>query len=202
MVLAAGAAIAGILAGWGVASGLPGLLASVPAVLILGALVAQTRSRNEAPGETIGPEVSWPEIHVELARSRRHHRPMAILRFPIDADPDVVDRLTQRLRRFDRAWVAHGDLIVLLPETDRPAAERLAARVASLVDAHAPAGLAVFPEDGATSSTLMARLYGAPAVPPARTTVDGADADLPWNVIDVRARLVRSIVAGGRASLP
>ncbi len=202
MVLAAGAAIAGILAGWGLASGLPSLLAGVPAVLILGLLVARTRNWGGARGEAVATEVAWPEVHVELARSRRHRRPMAILRFPIEAGPEVVDRVTQRLRRFDRAWVAHGDLIVLLPETDRAAAERLVARVASLVDAHAPAGVAVFPEDGATSATLMARLYGPPAVSWARTVADIADADLPPNVIDVRARLVRSIVADGRASLP
>ena len=97
---------------------------------------------------------------------------MAIVRLPSDSGPAAADRaasIVPYLRRIDRVWAEHGDVNLLLPDTDRTAAERLvdpAPGPPARCGRHG-ASIATFPVDGLTSGALLAALYGTPlpAVP-------------------------------------
>jgi len=199
MVVAVLAAIAGASVGWGVASGAiwPALVA-VPVVLLSiflyrARLVDHGSAHHATPATS---EDAWATVHRELARARRHERPLALVRLPGDGRQESAltraEAIVPYLRRIDRVWAEHGDVNLLLPEADRAAAQRLVERLRERQpDAQASeASIASFPADGLTSGAILATLYGLP-LPSVPVPVGvGRPIDLPADVIELRPHLV------------
>jgi hypothetical protein len=117
----------------------------------------------------VDAEVGWAEFHRELARARRYERTFAVVRF---ARPErdigatqvrLLDEVSASARRIDRVWVDGNDVLVLLPESTRAAAEALVARIRSRVpqDFELSSSVACFPLDGLTARAVIAALQGA-----------------------------------------
>jgi hypothetical protein len=102
----------------------------------------------------------------ELERGRRYCRTFALVRVPLPsvrgrrrgllsrrdqpADPTALVRST------DIAWKGDGVLYLLLPETDRSAAERCVKRLSTRIELMpAAASTVVFPDDGVTAGGLL-----------------------------------------------
>ncbi len=105
----------------------------------------------------------WAEFHRELARARRFNGEFAVMRWPMRAEPAADDRseiitgIEGRARRIDRVWVDGSDVLVLLPETSRAAAEVVLERIRSVPSlAEITPTMASFPQDGITSGALLA----------------------------------------------
>ena len=126
------AAIAGVVIGWGVATG---------TVWVAGAAGAAASSdlphrarladHRAAPSATVTTsQAGWEDFHRELARARRHSdrgdRPAA---GTAEDAPARASAIVPFVRRIDRVWAEHGDVTLVLPETDRPAAELLVDRI-------------------------------------------------------------------------
>lgn len=105
----------------------------------------------------------------ELERGRRYCRTFALVRVPLPsvragrrglwsrrdpaADPTALVRAT------DVAWKGDGVLYLLLPETDRSAAERCVKRLSARIELlPAAASTVVFPDDGVTAGGLLEAL--------------------------------------------
>ncbi len=198
MAIAAVAAIAGGAIGWGIATSNPWSVAVVaPLVLLIGFLY-RARLQDERAvrmSSASSTEAGWADVHREIARSRRHERSMAIIRLPGEAGSDASARaasIAPFLRRIDRTWADQGEVNVLLPETDREAAEllieRLRARQPDAIGV-GPA-IATFPTDGLTSGALLAALYGTPLPSVAVPVGVGRPTDLPADVIALRPHLL------------
>ena len=136
--------------------------------------------RPAAPG--LDP---WLVLRSEIDRSRRYGHPLTLIRLsPAPVAPGVraprrslwhgraarwagptalVADLRPHVRTCDAVW-AHGGLVfLLLPETERPAAEILVARLRERGPApvrDAELRLASFPRDGFTGEALLAGLAG------------------------------------------
>jgi hypothetical protein len=198
MVVAVGAAIAGGAVGWGIATGvlLPAVVAVPLALLAIFLDRARLADHRTAPAALASSGASgWEDLHRELARARRHERPLAIVRLPGDGGTDAAARaaaIAPYLRRIDRVWSEHGDVNVLLPEADRAAAERLVGRLQARQPetVGAAASIAAFPTDGLTSSALLSMLYGTPLPPVAVPVGVGRPVELPADVIELRPHLV------------
>ncbi len=206
MIVAGVAAIFGGVIGWGVAtSSLVPILLALPLAVLLGALVmARRRDERAVPiAAPISSEAGWADVHREISRARRHERPLAIVRLPGEAGSDANARaaaIAPHLRRIDRTWADHGEVNLLLPETDRPEAERLVERLRSRQPdvVMTGASIATFPTDGLTSGALLAALYGTP-LPSVPVPVGvGRPADLPADVIELRPHLVPDPPAADR----
>jgi hypothetical protein len=198
MIVAGVAAIVGGVIGWGIAtSSLLPIVVVVPFAVLVGFLV-MARLRDERAVPMAAPsssEAGWADVHREIARARRHERPMAIVRLPGEAGSDVDARaaaIAPYLRRVDRTWADNGEVNLLLPETDRPAAERLVERLhGRLPDVvGSAASIAAFPSDGLTSGALLAALYGTPLPSVAVPVGVGRPVDLPADVIELRPHLL------------
>lgn len=196
MRLAVLTAIGGGFIGWGLAVGNLWAIAIVaPIVLLVGfmsrARLVDRHSPTAAPALTT---TGWEDVHRELARARRHDRPLAIVRLPGASGTDAAARsaaIAPYLRRIDRTWSEHGDVNVLLPEADRSAAEILVERLRKRQpDAVGGANIATFPADGLTSGALLAALYGTPMVSVAVPKGVGRPVELPTDVIELRPHLV------------
>ena len=147
------------------------------------------------PGPDILTAAGLDAFRAELDRARRHRRTFALARLALAHDAGVVagasgasgidlatlELVGSSLRITDHAWLEDGDVIVLLPESDRETAEALAERL------HAAApdrftgrpSFAVFPDDGLTSGALLDALErgvrgDARPAPLVRTTVEAA----------------------------
>ena len=198
MVIAVVAAIVGGAIGWGIASGdLRPVAIVVPLALLIGFLfIARLRDERAVPMSTAtDSEHGWADLHRELARARRHERPMAIVRLPGDPGSDADARaaaIAPYLRRIDRTWADHGEVNLLLPETDRPAAEHLVERLRQRRpdEVGAGASIATFPADGLTSGALLAALYGTPLPSVPVPAGVGRPVELPPDVIELRPHLV------------
>jgi hypothetical protein len=198
MVIAVVAAIAGGAIGWGIATNNPWpVVLVVPLALLLGFLYrARVRDDRAVPMSTpTSTEAGWADVHREIARARRHERPMAIVRLPGESGSNATTRaaaLAPYLRRIDRTWADQGEVNVLLPETDRLAAEQLVERLRirqpSVVGAGA--SIAAFPTDGLTSGALLAALYGTPLPTVAVPVGVGRPVELPPDVIVLRPHLL------------
>ena len=198
MISAIIAGVAGVIVGWGLATAsyLPVAVAVV--VAAVGIFLDRARlADHRAPAATapIASQTGWEDVHRELARARRYQRSMAILRLPGGAGTDASERaiaIVPYLRRIDRIWSEHGDVNVLLPDTDRAAAERLVGRLQARQPAAvgpSPA-IATFPVDGLTSGALLAVLYGTPLPTVAVPIGVGRPVELPADVIELRPHLV------------
>jgi hypothetical protein len=116
----------------------------------------------------------WDAFRRELDRSRRFERRFALLRMPYlesaSADSDRTDLATGDgllgtirlvVRSIDEAWLADGDIYLLLPEASRASASHLVNRLHSILPDPAPLNgieLAEFPEDGVTMGAVLAGL--------------------------------------------
>lgn len=197
MVGAIIAGLAGIVAGWGLATGEPILAVLAAVAAVIGIFLDRARladHRALAAIPVASSQAGWEDVHREIARARRHERPMAIVRLPSESGRAAADRaasIVPYLRRIDRVWAEHGDVNLLLPDTDRTAAERLVTRLQ--VREPAAVGtrpsIATFPVDGLTSGALLAALYGTP-LPAVPVPVGvGRPVELPADVIELRPRL-------------
>jgi hypothetical protein len=197
MVGAIIAGLGGVLAGWGLAIGNPALAVLAAAVAVIGIFLDRARLADHRAAAAIpvaSSQTGWEDVHRELARARRHERPMAIVRLsgdPARAAGDRAASIVPYLRRIDRVWAEHGDVNLLLPDTDRTAAERLVSRLQTREPAAVGASpsIATFPVDGLTSGALLAALYGTP-LPAVPVPVGvGRPVELPADVIELRPRL-------------
>ena len=148
-----------------------GVFLSVSAIAGLSADHVAVRASPDHPGDVLDRE---------LNRSRRHAHPLALLR--VRCSTDAGTRLIARLRTTDEAWWVRGDLVMLLPETDRTGAEEVANRARELVGSE-DVRVALFPDDGLTGHTLLQWLEE-PQVTPEESA-----AGEPAPNLDLRAQL-------------
>lgn len=124
----------------------------------------------------------WENLNKELSRSRRYETPLSLLMLEVDrfkrvndsfghltgdeALRDIARILNECCRTMDLAARIGGDeFALILPETDKEGALRVARRVARKIDNYrldgqhkltVSIGLAAFPEDGYTPNALFA----------------------------------------------
>jgi hypothetical protein len=190
MLALVAAVLTSLAFGWGIATGVvwPALVALSLTVLVI--LVDRVgRARRTAAGTVSGPS-GWEDLDRELERARRYGRPVTVIRMPVDGGASPAGRaaaVLPRLRRVDRAWAEHGEMIAVLPETDRADAEHLVSRLKAgrPEGATSSVAIATCPTDGATRHVLLAALYGAPSAGPASGGT-GAPTAPPSNVIELR----------------
>jgi hypothetical protein len=132
-----------------------------------------------APRDAMVAWTSWEDLRDELGRTRRYERAFTVVRVAsaaahangngrIHATPEhTAKSVASLLRAVDRVWTDGIDVYVLLPESDRPTAERLLARLdvqlARMLPAGASITLATFPGDARTSRALFQALHEAEA---------------------------------------
>jgi len=145
--------------------------------LATAALVGLLRSRGDAATSSFlrHAESGWGYLRTELARSRRHARPFAVVGIPDDlwspptAAPaekvemglDVAAAIQGLVRRPDRGWVDGSLLHILLTDCDRRQGLAFLKRARAAMPklfADERVKLVVFPEDGITSGALLAGL--------------------------------------------
>ncbi|MEP6953690.1 MAG: hypothetical protein ABI950_06470 [Solirubrobacteraceae bacterium] len=138
-------------------------------------------------------EDPWAGLRREVDRSRRHGRPLALLRMgpphhsrlARHALVSAVRALRGSLRGVDSVWLDRRGILLLLPETDRAAAGAVMERLPTIVPAvtAAQVSLVCFPEDGLTANALRAavsREDGPPrALPAERGMRYASDAQMP-----------------------
>jgi hypothetical protein len=117
------------------------------------------------------------EFRRELLRARRRESPLVLARLPgshdrtraVSTERERLASVRRGLRRIDIAWANHGDIYVVLPDTDaasaRSVVERLRHRAPAAFAGQEPI-LAAFPEDGLTSAALVAIVTGRPPLGP------------------------------------
>ena len=93
------------------------------------------------------------ELHLELARSRRHERPLAVVKVEAKGE-GAADQLRSTLRTTDRL-VVDGDLYVLMPETTRAQAAVWLARSEDVLTGLGPVDVVAFPEDQLTVGGVL-----------------------------------------------
>ena len=145
------------------------LLAVLTALLLLflGAVVATRRAPTEYAGDDLH---GWNELARELDRSRRFGRTFSLIRIPRPggATESIIrahlERISRSLRSIDHAWMSDSGLYVLLPETDRMAANTLGSRLLRATPELLTGNLAIvsFPDDGITSGALLSALDESP----------------------------------------
>ena len=141
------------------------LVPTLLAVLAVGAM-AQIGPREESDG--VVEATGFSDLTDELERSRRHERPMGLVRIARQSgqqrqglaplDPSLV---AGTARCVDRVWADRRYVYLLLPECGRDAVRGAVARVASRLRDELPPGAiraAIYPEDGLTLGALLQRL--------------------------------------------
>lgn len=192
--LAVVAAVAGV--GIGRLAGEPGSGAIVGALLLLIALASMGAWLTARPAPDVLRSSGRDALRSELDRARRHRRTFAMARLEL-ADPagrdgasnevsdgiaaETIRLIGASLRITDRAWLDDGEVMILLPESDRATAEGFAARLRSAAPGRFGdrIGIACFPDDGLTSGALIDALDrgmngGAMPSPLVRTTAAAA----------------------------
>ncbi|HEY6034650.1 MAG TPA: sigma 54-interacting transcriptional regulator [Kofleriaceae bacterium] len=99
-------------------------------------------------------------LELEVERAHRYHRTLALVmaRFygGADAITTHVERLGSQLRRIDvLSEYSADEIAIVLPESDRTAAEIVAARAAQAGGLKVHVGIAVFPSDGSSPGELI-----------------------------------------------
>jgi hypothetical protein len=191
------AALAGLATGR--LFGQPGTDVLVVALIVIVGLCAIAAWVTAQPGPDALMASGLDAFRAELDRARRHRRTFAMARLelapsagggaaPAADDTDstpTIQLIGASLRITDRAWMEDGDVVILLPESDRETAESFAERVRTAAPGRFTTrlGIAAFPDDGLTSSSLLDALergmQGEPIPSPiVRTTVAGVEPDL------------------------
>lgn len=143
----------------------------VSAAVMLVAVIVRPPSTRAALSLTTTD--GWRDLARELRRSRRHAHPFALARLgPAGAAGQATTSREQRavavrraaltlashVREIDRVWADSESVFLLLPESDRAAAERLITRARQMVPEIRRLSadrIAVFPEDGVTTGALL-----------------------------------------------
>lgn len=182
LLLGVSATMVGMAVGYYVA--LTGGLPISAGVLVLIALTfialltafhgGRSRGRSVSPPGPAGR--SWDALQRELDRSRRFERRFVLMRIPASdalgpngrtsARKGVLGVLPLVLRSIDQAWTIEGNVMAVLPESNRDSAMALIARLRSTMpdpSALDDVQIAAFPEDGVTIGALVASLRTTPA---------------------------------------
>jgi len=160
----------------GVGTGQPLIAAALAAGLIVGyataflTVPALRLGRRGTTGAAIDDaNTGWAEFHRELTRARRFDGRFGLVRLDggrASAAEDLAairDRIAGVTRRIDRVWIDGEEILLLLPEATTVAVEAAIGRIRPVVpDAVlANPGIAIFPQHGITSGSLIAAAYGA-----------------------------------------
>jgi hypothetical protein len=195
----------------GVASGQPFLAVALAVGLAVGyaaaflTVPALRLGRRGTTGAAISDATTgWAEFHRELTRARRFDGSFALVRLNGAAGDDVNairDQIAGVTRRIDRVWVDGGQILLLLPEAATAAVEAAIGRIRPVVPEAvlADPGIAVFPQHGITSESLIAAAYGA-GVEDVPTPITTARSDLRGPSVTDAAMAVDRLGAGERAS--
>ncbi|MDC0713174.1 sigma 54-interacting transcriptional regulator [Stigmatella sp. ncwal1] len=134
-------------------------------VVTLGTVVAvlRTSTRAAAPAHTLEPEPLMERLRMEVERSLRYSRPLAVLTLALPESGlhrEAVDNVcaTEFHSAEAAGWMDDGHLLVLLPEVAGETGEEdLGERVEALAVAcpGARLGYAVCPTDGCDADTLV-----------------------------------------------
>jgi hypothetical protein len=145
--------------------------------------------RARATGAAIDDATSgWAEFHRELTRARRFDRSFAIVRLgPATSADDhgrIRDQVAAALRRIDRIWLDGDHILMLLPEANPTAVKATLDRVRAAVPEaiQFDPGIALFPQHGITSGSLIAAAYGA-SIEDVPTPIAAARPDLRGAVV-------------------
>ena len=159
VAIAAGQPLAAVLFAIGAIVGYVAAFLSVPAL---------REGRARATGAAIDDATAgWAEFHRELTRARRFDRSFAIVRIgpatSADDHDHIRDEVAAALRRIDRVWLDGEHLLMLLPEASPQAVKATLDRVRAKVPKaiQVDPGVALFPQHGITSGSLIAAAYGA-----------------------------------------
>lgn len=175
LMVAAAAAVAGVLGGLPPA-GVAALVVGLTAVVTIAGLASADRRSSTAAPAPEAPDLV-PTLHRELERSRRQEQPLSVARLPLvdsgvagSAGAYLAKSVQASLRTIDETLVDGGSLYLVLPGTDRVHAqlcvERLAATRPTLF-ADADIRIGTFPDDGVTVAGILLVLDGAaPAASP------------------------------------
>jgi hypothetical protein len=141
------------------------------AVIVVIALASPLSDESDSRG-TGEHDSGWARFGLELERSRRHVRPMALVRITParhsqsrhGLDPAQVEDVS---RAVDAVWTDGRNVYLLMPETDRSALSLAIARLRGVLPVLEAADLrvAVYPEDGITSGAIIAHLDAPEAAP-------------------------------------
>lgn len=110
-------------------------------------------------------EDSRQALDRELERSRRHDHPLALVRLAaLAGEPETLLACVRAMTRgLDSVWLDGDGIVVLLPESDRDAADALLVRLrAALPGTIGAARIACFPADGLTAGALRDGVAGLP----------------------------------------
>jgi hypothetical protein len=180
IAIAAGQPLAAVLFAVGAIVGYVAAFLSVPAL---------RQGRARATGAAIDDAtIGWAEFHRELTRARRFDRSFAIVRLgPASSADDhdgIRDRVAAALRRIDRVWLDGDHLLMLLPEANPTAVKATLDRVRAAVPEaiQFDPGIALFPQHGITSGSLIAAAYGA-GIEDVPTPIATARPDLRGSVV-------------------
>ncbi|HTE56204.1 MAG TPA: sigma 54-interacting transcriptional regulator [Kofleriaceae bacterium] len=125
-------------------------------------LVVHAPARRAAPRDLIDEQAWRQRLAEEVDRAVSYARPLAVLAIagvPAAARAGAAGALAGALRGIDTACAADdGQLLIVLPEADRPAAHRMAAAIAGALGSTAPGariGVATCPWDAADMDSLL-----------------------------------------------
>lgn len=195
----------------GIASGQP----AIAVVLAVGLAVGYATAFLTVPALRLGRRgttgaaiddatTGWAEFHRELTRARRFDGSFALVRLNSAAGDEtnaIRDRIAGVTRRIDRVWVDGGQILLLLPEAPTAAVEAAIGRIRPVVPEAVVAdpGIAIFPQHGITSESLIAAAYGA-GVEDVPTPITIARSELRSPSVTDAAMAVERLGAGERAS--
>jgi len=99
-------------------------------------------------------------LESEVERAHRYHRTLALVMARFYGGPDAItthiERLGGQLRRIDvLSEYSADEIAIVLPESDRAAAEIVATRAAQAGGLKVEVGIAVFPSDGSSPGELI-----------------------------------------------
>lgn len=129
-------------------------------------------------------------LDAEVDRAHRYHRSLSLVMARFGGSSDAItthiERLGMHLRRMDLLSEYSGDEIaIVLPETERSAAEVVAERVRQAGGLKVHVGIAIFPSDGSSPGELIGV---------ARDRLRGALVPRPPQRVDVASVLGRDVI--------